>query len=233
MRRSVLPAPVGEWVLQMHRRHGVEVMLGAIIEQIQWNGEKVEIDLGCGRHTADVIVAGIGVTPNCELAAAAGLAVHDGILVDRSCRTSDPNIFASGEVTAHPAPGRGPRRRIESCKVASEQALVAARAMAGADACFDDVPWFWSDQFDVNIQALGEPDAGVRNLLCGDLDGPRWTLIGLDDNDHPVGAVAVNNGRHISQLGRAMAAGQVVPPALLRDALDLSVGEGELVRGPA
>jgi len=227
-----LPAPIGEWALQLHRRHGVGVMLGANIERIQRDGEEIEINLDSCRRRADVVVVGIGVRPNCELASAAGLDVDDGIRVDRSCRTSDPNIFAAGEVTAHPLAGRGPQRRIESWKVASEQALVAAQTMAGAEADFDEVPWFWSDQFDVNIQALGQPDAGVRYLLCGDAAGPRWTLIGLDGNDRPVGAVAVNNGRDISQLRRAMSAGQEVPPALLRDAVELPVGDDELVRGP-
>ncbi|HVZ53080.1 MAG TPA: FAD-dependent oxidoreductase [Pseudolabrys sp.] len=213
-----LPASVGDWVCKLHQRQGANIMLPAEITSIRRADDGIDIGVGGTRHMTDVVVLGIGITPNCELAASAGLDVDDGIRVDRSCRTSDPNIFAAGEVTAHPIAGIGPQRRIESWKVASEQAVIAARAMAGDEATFEEIPWFWSDQYDVNIQALGQPDAGDRQIICGEIDGARWTLIGLDDCDRPVGAVAINNGRHISQLRRAMRLGQPVPVELMRDA---------------
>lgn len=104
---------------------------------------------------ADLVVIGVGAQPNDGLAAEAGLAVDDGIVVDAFGRTSDPAIFAAGDVTNHPSPLYGRRVRLESVHNAMEQAKTVARTIAGDPQPYADVPWFWSDQYDLKLQIAG------------------------------------------------------------------------------
>lgn len=207
-----MPEILSNWVEGLHRANGVEIVHGATVESIAHDGKGALILLGQSSIPADVVVAGIGVVPNTELAVAAGLLVDDGIVVDRSCRTSDPAIFAAGEVTSHPTAGNGKHQRIESWKAASDQPAVAAKSMLGLEVAFTDVPWLWSDQFDANIQALGCPDQGHSHIVRGDPNARAWTFVSLDSEERPVGAVAVNNGRDISMLRRIMEKGGRLPP---------------------
>lgn len=127
-----MPEVVGAFALALHARHGVDVRLGALPERIRRgaNGAAV-VETSAGDIAADVVVAGIGVVPNVELAQAAGLHVDDGISVDERCRTADAAIFAAGEVTRHFNPLVGRRLRIESWQVAEHQPAVAAANILG------------------------------------------------------------------------------------------------------
>jgi NADPH-dependent 2,4-dienoyl-CoA reductase/sulfur reductase-like enzyme len=213
-----MPEALSHWAASLHESEGVALRLGARVSGIMAAPEGGAIlDLGGEALRADLVVIGIGIRPNTELAERAGLAVEDGILVDAACGTSDPAIFAAGEVTCHPIAGLGPRRRVESWKTASEQPLAAARAMCGQAARYEDLPWLWSDQFAHNIQSVGLPDSGVEVVERGDPASGRWTLVSLDAEGRPVGAVAVNNGRDIGMLRKAIRAGQPVPRAVLAD----------------
>ncbi|MFH5926888.1 NAD(P)/FAD-dependent oxidoreductase [Roseomonas xinghualingensis] len=213
-----MPEALSRWAAALHGREGVALRLGARVAAIRAAPEGgAVLDLGGEALRADLVVVGIGIRPNTELAEAAGLAVGDGILVDAACGTDDPAIFAAGEVTCHPIAGQGPRRRVESWKTASEQPLTAARAMCGEAACYEDLPWLWSDQFTHNIQSVGLPDSGVEFVERGDPGSDRWTLVSMDEEGRPVGAVAVNNGRDIGMLRKAIRAGQPVPRAVLAD----------------
>ena len=98
---------------------------------------------------------GVGIAPDVTLAAAAGLKCDNGIWVDESCRTSDPNVYAAGDCTNHPSVHYGRRIRLESVDNAVEQGRVAAASICGKDARHDHVPWFWSDQYDVKLQIAG------------------------------------------------------------------------------
>jgi len=102
---------------------------------------------------AELVIVGIGVTPNDDLARAAGLAIENGVAVDAQGRTSDPDIFAAGDCASFP--WRGIRTRLESVQNAIEQAEHAAAVMLGATTAYDPVPWFWSDQYDVKLQIAG------------------------------------------------------------------------------
>jgi 3-phenylpropionate/trans-cinnamate dioxygenase ferredoxin reductase subunit len=101
------------------------------------------------------VVAGVGIVPNTELAAAAGLAVDDGIVVDSRCRTADDAIYAVGDCTSHPNGIYGRRVRLESVHNALEQAKTAAANICGEDVEYTQVPWFWSDQYDLKLQIAG------------------------------------------------------------------------------
>lgn len=210
-----IPPRISEFVLQLHRSRGVNVLLGEAVTDVETSpdGRRL-VKLSSATVEADIVVVGIGVVPNVELAAAAGLDVDDGIVVDNQCRTSDPAIFAAGEVTAHPLGGSGPKIRLESWQVASKQSLVAASGMAGLEMVFDEPPWLWSDQFGVNVQCIGAPGAAESFLFRGDTGLVKWTLLGVDGGGLPVGAIAVNNGRDISMMRRWLRS-QDPPPGSL------------------
>ena len=198
-----MPELLSHWVDRLHRDQGVEIWLGTQVAAMRRDGAGVILSGPGWTLAADVVVAGIGVSPNVELAASAGLAVDDGIVVDAQCRTSDPDIFAAGEVTSRPVM-HGALRRIESWRSSGEQGAAAARAMAGQSVTFDDVPSLWSDQYDTNIQAIGFPDLAVQHTILGDAALNAWTLVGLDEAGAIIGGVTVNRGRDASALKRAV-----------------------------
>jgi anthranilate 1,2-dioxygenase ferredoxin reductase component len=198
-----MPIVVSEWVDRMHRAEGVEIMLSASVLAMQQDRSGVSIKLSRGTLEADLVVVGIGAVPNVELAADAGLDIGDGLIVDARCRTSDPEIYAAGEVTCRPMM-HGVPRRIESWRSSGEQGTVAAQAMTDAAGVFDEIPTLWSDQFNANIQAVGFPDLGVEYELLGDPASNAWTLVSLGEDGSIVGGVAINRGRDASVLRRAV-----------------------------
>ena len=123
------------------------------------------------------MVYGLGIEPNTELAQTLACGSTTAFVVDAACRTSDPAIFAAGEVTSHPSGRAGTLRRIESWRVSSEQPLVAAANMAGGASTYIDAAWLWSDQFDVNLQCLGDVANGAAYLLRGTFEDRKWTLL--------------------------------------------------------
>ena len=211
-----LPAVVGEYVRALHESHGVRFELEARITAVARGADgRALIETSRGAYPADVIVAGIGAFPNTALAETAGLAVEDGIRVDAAGRTSDPDIFAAGDVTRHDNPLLGRAVRVESWQVALNQAAVVARAMLGASDTYAELPWLWTDQYDCNIQALGFFDPGTEAVLRGDAKGPSFTVLGLDASGRLSAAITVNNGRDMAVLRRLAA----MKAALPRDAL--------------
>jgi 3-phenylpropionate/trans-cinnamate dioxygenase ferredoxin reductase subunit len=155
--RSV-PPEVSAHLLALHRANGVEVLLGEGVKAIEDGGDGVTVAAASGRRVSgDAVVVGIGLVPNVALAQAAGIAVENGIVVDEQGRTSDPDVFAAGDVANLPLACLGRRLRLESWANAQNQAIVAAKAALGRDARYDELPWFWSDQYDMNLQILGLP----------------------------------------------------------------------------
>src|SRR6185503_7545704 len=137
---------IGGLVEAAHRRHGVDLRLGCAVASIAEAGDGVEVTTTTGeRLAADLIVVGTGARPNDGLAAAAGLATGDGIVVDEYCRTSDAAIFAAGDVVRFPGP-HGPVR-LENWRHAQDHGTVAGRNTAGASEPYRTVPSFWSEQY--------------------------------------------------------------------------------------
>ena len=158
------------------------------------------------RVAADLAVVGVGVSPNVELAAAAGLPCDDGIVVDEYARTDAPDVYAAGDCTNHPNAVLGRRLRLESVPNAMEQARVAAANLAAADGKarpYATVPWFWSDQYDLKLQMVGFAADGEQSVTRGDPTSGRFTTFHLRDSEL-VAADAVNSPREF------MAARQLV-----------------------
>jgi 3-phenylpropionate/trans-cinnamate dioxygenase ferredoxin reductase subunit len=133
--------------------------------------------------------------------------VNNGVVVDEFCRTSDPYIYAAGDVTFHFNPLLGRHVRLESWQNAQNQAIAAAANMCGANTVFAEIPWFWSDQFGVNLQMSGAPDVWDDIAIRGNLSGRDGILFQLNEGKL-VGAISLNRPRDMRFIKRLMTAGK-------------------------
>lgn len=195
MSRTAPPA-LSAFVQARHRAAGVDLQLGRTISSCQEGA--VLLDDG-STIAPDFIVVGIGVRANDELAQAAGLRCDDGIVVDTQGRTSAPGVLAIGDVARQVEPVSGQVMRIETWSNAQNQSAAVARAwLDQAAEGYADVPWYWSDQYDLRIQGTGMP-VGERELVRGDVAGGRFTLLQLHGR-RLVGATCLNNAKDFGAL---------------------------------
>ena len=201
----------------LHRRHLTTILTDARPERIERAGEACRIVCRDGRTCeGEIIVIGVGIVPNIELAAAAGLTVDNGVWVDAFCRTEDPHIWAAGDVTCHLNPLLGRRIRLETWQNAQNQAIAAARNMLGAARPYAEIPWGWSDQFDINLQLLGAPTSPEQAVIRGDPGGGPFCVFYLE-GDRLSGVNAVNAPKDIAVARRLMTAGTPVDAHKLVD----------------
>jgi len=182
MSRVVAP-DVSVFYASEHRRHGVELRFGSGLAGFEGDERVRGVFTTAGDVLpADTVVVGVGIEPVTELAQEAGLAVDDGIVVDARCRTADTHIYAIGDCTAHPSALYGRRLRLESVHNALEQAKTAALAICGEPADYDQVPWFWSDQYDLKLQIAGLSQGHDRVVLRGDPDTRSFSCLYLAES---------------------------------------------------
>jgi 3-phenylpropionate/trans-cinnamate dioxygenase ferredoxin reductase subunit len=167
----VLGPEVAQVFADLHTEHGVDLRLGVEVTAVEQQGTRAVVRTKDGGSvTADLLVVGIGVTPNVELAEAAGLETDNGVLVDEHLGTSDPDVFAAGDVAnaLHPVLGR--RVRVEHWDTAIEQGRTAAHAMLGHAPTYDRLPYFFTDQYDLGMEYVGSvgPDGYDEVVLRGD-----------------------------------------------------------------
>lgn len=173
----VVAEPVSAYYEALHRRHGVELRFGTALRDIEHHpGGLVAVSVEGERFPADLVLVAIGARPNVELAADAGLDVHDGILVDAACRTSDKRVLAVGDCTRFPSARYGRSIRLESVQNAIDQAKAAAATLMGDSLAYDPVPWFWSDQFDVKLQIAGLSDGYDHAVVRGHPDENAFSV---------------------------------------------------------
>src|SRR5262249_37505720 len=152
----VVCAQVSEFYTDLHRAAGVEIHCAASVRALHGRARVESVEIADGRRFAcDVVIVGIGIVPNVELAAAAGLECSNGIRVDAHARTADPDVLAAGDCTSHPLALYGRVVRLESVPNAVHQAKVAAATLLGNPSPYSEIPWFWSDQYDVKLQIVG------------------------------------------------------------------------------
>jgi NADPH-dependent 2,4-dienoyl-CoA reductase/sulfur reductase-like enzyme len=165
----------GAYVLAEHRRRGVDVRLNTSVTHVTPQSGGITLTTSGGDSiAADLVVVGTGVKPDEGLAAASGLEVNDGIVVDEQCRTSDPAIYAAGDVTRFTGP-RGPVR-LENWRHGQDQGAVAGRNAAGGNEAYRPVPTFWTEQFDLYIQGAGWPPVNPKRVRRP-LPGKSWLLL--------------------------------------------------------
>ncbi|MEO6984075.1 MAG: FAD-dependent oxidoreductase [Paralcaligenes sp.] len=187
-----LPAEAAQLLAALHKHNGVHILLGKAICEAEKNADgsiTTQVSIAnlqkqvrqpvksvadfTARHpiteriTADTIVAGIGMIPNDELARAAGITCANGVLVDQFCRTSDPSIFAAGDVAINTGNRTTAPFRLESWQNAQQQGIAAARCALGGATPYKPMPWFWSDQFGVNVQILGATNDADQWIVRG------------------------------------------------------------------
>ncbi len=213
----VLSPELSAWILNLHTSHGVDVRLGCGIEGFQGDDILKGAALADGSTVdAALAVVGIGIIPNAELAADAGLEIENGIKVDEFGCTSDADIFAAGDVASHPNAVLGQRVRLESWENAQNQGIATAKSMLGRQEPYGDVPWFWSDQYDVNLQLIGLPEDWDETVIRGDQASGSFIHI-FRKAGLVIGAVAVNNGRDLRDVKRMMQMGKIVDADALAD----------------
>jgi len=200
------PAPMVEALAALHLAHGVHFELAAeIVEAHRADDGVITLVAADGRRfVGDLVVYGIGVELNVDLAVSAGLKVEDGILIDRTGRTSHPAIFAAGDVARLSDPALGPSLRLETWANAQNQGTGAGRAMVTGEPFDVEVPWYWTDQYGHNFQVAGAHVADEW-LRRGAADATKYTLIGITDGV-VTGAVTVDNGREMRPLRTMIAA---------------------------
>ncbi|WP_037680935.1 NAD(P)/FAD-dependent oxidoreductase [Streptomyces cellulosae] len=209
--RRALPAPLRRAVLGLHRAHGTRVHTGVTLTGFARRDGMLEATTGDGRswHAHTVMVA-TGVRPDVELAARAGLDVGDGILVDALGATSDPRIFAAGDVALYPDPVLGRHVRVEQWNHAQQHAAAVARNMLGAGTPFTAVPWSWTDQYGVMLQIAGHCAEADSLTVQGDIGDFDFAALATA-NGHPVGAVAAGRPHDFRALRTVLEQGNNSP----------------------
>ncbi|MDX2224464.1 MAG: FAD-dependent oxidoreductase [Rhodospirillaceae bacterium] len=216
LNRVVAPE-LSRFYQQVHAAAGVTIATTAGVTAFEPAGAGVDVLTSTGRRfAADLVIVGIGIAPNVELAAAAGLAVDNGIVVDAFATTADPDIFAAGDCTNHPSVAGGGRVRLESVQNALSQGKTAALAILGQGAPYDEIPWFWSDQYDLKLQMTGLSRPGDQVVIRGAMAERKFSACYLRDGVL-VACHAVNQAKDFIQSKKLIAARASVDPARLAD----------------
>ena len=210
---------VSSFFERVHREAGVDLRTGVQVEALEDDGQRVtHVRLADGsRIEADFLIVGIGVIANTELAAAAGLEVDNGIVVDEFACTSDPDIVAAGDCTSHPSAFAGRRIRLESVQNAMEQGRIAARSMVGKREAYQNVPWFWSDQYDLKLQMVGLSQGYDQLVVRGDPATQRSFSAFYLREGRMIAADAVSRPAEFMLAKKWVAEGAVLPAAALAD----------------
>jgi NADPH-dependent 2,4-dienoyl-CoA reductase/sulfur reductase-like enzyme len=161
----LFPPGLSRFLNEEYRRRGVEVVANQAVSRVERAGDRFVVHTRAGlRFEADGVVAGLGIRPNTELAASAGLPVEDGVVVDEFLRAGHPDVFAAGDVTRFFNPALGKRIRVEHEDNANAQGQLAGRNLAGAGERYTHLPFFYSDLFDLGYEAVGEVDARLLTV---------------------------------------------------------------------
>jgi 3-phenylpropionate/trans-cinnamate dioxygenase ferredoxin reductase subunit len=204
----------------LHRDHGVDLRFGVQVAGITGSRGRADgIRLADGSHVpADAVIVGVGITPNTQLAEAAGLKTGNGVVADARLRTSDPDIYAAGDVANAYHPLFGRRIRVEHWYNALHQPQAAARAMLGQDGVYDRVPYFYTDQYDLGMEYAGyvEPGGYDQVVFRGDVPGREFIAFWLAGG-RVLAGMNVNIWDVNETIQAIVRGGRVVDPASLAD----------------
>jgi len=196
--KRVASPVISDYFNALHTHNGVRVETSVSGLELEGAGQVSGVRDGSGTlYPADIVIVGIGVLPQTQLAQAAGLEVNNGIVVDGNARTSDPRIFAAGDCTLHPSARYGKCLRLESVQNALDQARVAAASICSKDVLYDALPWFWSDQYDIKLQSVGLLLDHEQHLVRGDVgnaNGKGFSVFYLRGG-HMIAADCINRSK--------------------------------------
>jgi len=203
---------------RIHSEEGVNILEGVMASEIKQSGKALSVETSCEQSFgADMVIIGIGVIPNVELAEMAGLDVGNGIEVNEFCQTSDPDIYAAGDVSWHFNPIYERHIRLESVPNATEQAKTVASHMNGNPKPYISLPWFWSDQFDLKLQIAGLSEGYDDIVIRGDIEKGRSFAAFYFKGDKVLAVDAVNSPREFMFTKMALTKGQALDKTRLAD----------------
>ncbi|MGB6318825.1 MAG: FAD-dependent oxidoreductase, partial [Litorimonas sp.] len=212
---------MSDFYRRVHTEEGVEIVEDCMASEIEQEGGGLRVRTSCGRaYAAHMVVIGIGVIPNTELAEFAGLDIADGVRVNSYCQTSDPDIYAIGDVSWHHNPVYDRHLRLESVPNATEQAKTVAAHITGTPKPYDALPWFWSDQFDLKLQIAGLSDGHDSVVLRGDPHTGRSFAAYYFAGDRLLAVDAVNAPRDFMTAKMALSKGKTLDRERLAGADD-------------
>ena len=207
---------MSDYYTRAHRARGVDVRLSTALTSFEGNGTVRGVDCAVETIPADVVVIGIGIVPEVELAASAGLRCDDGIVVDERCATSADHVYAVGDCTRHPNSILGRSLRLESVHNALEQARTAASNISGTPMKYEQVPWFWSDQFDLKLQMVGMSQGYDTIVQRGSMDADDFAMFYLKEGVL-IAVDAVNRPREFMACRKLVPQHPCIDPEKLAD----------------
>ena len=217
LQRVTAPA-LSAFYKRVHTEEGVKILENVGATEIVQDEAGLIVKTGDDQAlSADMVIIGIGVIPNTELASEAGLTVGNGIEVNEFCQTSDPDIYAAGDVTWHHNPIYDRHIRLESVPNATEQAKTCADHINGKPKPYNSLPWFWSDQFDLKLQIAGLSTDYDDIIIRGDIEGSRSFAAYYFKDDKLLAVDAVNAPRDFMMTRMALTKGKTLDKAILRD----------------
>jgi 3-phenylpropionate/trans-cinnamate dioxygenase ferredoxin reductase subunit len=215
LNRVVAPE-VSRFYMDVHRAEGVSIHTSTAVTAFEGSGRVERVLCGDALFPADIVIVGIGIVPNVDLAQVAGLAIDNGIVVDAYTRTDDADVYAVGDCSNHPSPSSGKRVRLESVHNALAQGKTAALHIAGKGEPYDEVPWFWSDQYDMKLQMTGLSEPGDTVVIRGAMADRKFSACYLRGGRF-VACNAVNMAKDFIQSKKLIAARAMVDPVRLAD----------------
>jgi 3-phenylpropionate/trans-cinnamate dioxygenase ferredoxin reductase subunit len=216
MSRVVSPQ-VSAFYQAQHEKHGVNFRLSTNLVALHGDSCVTAIEVNNGELIdAELVIIGAGILPNIELASAAGLEIDNGIVVDETCRTSDRSIYAIGDCTSHPSTIYDRRLRLESVHNALEQAKTAASNICGEEVRYSQVPWFWSDQYDLKLQIAGLSQGYDQTVVRGNPEDKQFACLYLRAGVL-IAVDAINSPREFMQAKRMIAEKATIDPETAPD----------------
>jgi 3-phenylpropionate/trans-cinnamate dioxygenase ferredoxin reductase subunit len=213
----VLGEEVGGVVAAMHHDHGVETIFDDLVMRFEGQGRVERVITKHGRRLeCDFAVVGVGVEPVVDFLADSGIGIDNGILVDEYCRTTVDGIYAAGDVANHQHPVFARRLRVEHWQNAMQQGAAAARSMLGTGQPYDAIHWFWSDQYDANLQYAGSHRKWDRLVIRGSLDERRFIAFYLNQGRIDA-VVALNRGKDVRRAMPLIRSRGLPDPERLKD----------------
>ena len=216
--QRVTAPELSEFYTRIHHEEGVQIHTGISVAEICGNGQVQKVVCANGAEfLADVVIIGVGVVPNVELAQQAGIEVNNGIVVDEFCRTNDPNIVAAGDCANHFNSIYHRRMRLESVPNASEQGKAAAATICGLNKEYKSLPWFWSDQYDLKLQIAGLSQGYDAVVIRGDKNNSRSFAAFYFKEERLIAADCINRPQEFMLSKKNILENIAVEPSRLAD----------------